>query len=126
MQSERWQQLENIFHASKGLEAAERSVYLDQACAGDRALRAEVESLLSAACDDLSFLETPAVSKAMTLLNHQEDSSVIGKTFGSYQILSRLGAGGMGEVFLAEDSKLGRKVALKLLPTRYASDAEFV
>ena len=126
MQSERWQQIESIFHASKNVEAAERSAYLDHACGSDVDLRVEVESLLSAACDDQCFLGVPALSKAMVVLSHHEDNSVIGKIFGSYRTLSKLGAGGMGEVFLAEDTKLGRKVALKLLPTRYASDLEFV
>ena len=84
-------------------------------CAGDDALRREVESLLTQASGAAGFLSTPAAARAGEILG--DGASLIGRTLGPYAIQARLGAGGMGEVFRARDTKLGREVAFKILRT---------
>jgi len=122
MNSKRWSEVENIFHAGKTCKRADRALFLDRACGEDRSLRAEVESLLSAADDSEGFLEVPVSTRAMTIMGKTQKEEMIGKILSSYQVIARLGEGGMGEVYLCEDIRLGRKVALKLLPSRFAAD----
>ncbi|MGH7888760.1 MAG: serine/threonine-protein kinase, partial [Candidatus Binatia bacterium] len=116
----------SIYHAALELEAGERTAFLDRACDGDEELRREVESLLAAHDEDGSFLEAPALEVAAGLITESRHPTMSGRRFGHYEILSRLGAGGMGEVYLAKDAQLGRKVALKLLPARFTNDPERV
>jgi serine/threonine protein kinase/Tol biopolymer transport system component len=121
MDQERWQQIDQIFEAALARPAPERAEFLDDACAGDANLRAEVESLiLHERADD--FLEEPAVQDATRVLAENSRSSLIGQTIGSYQILESLGAGGMGEVYLALHVRTNRKVALKLLHATFMKD----
>lgn len=115
-------QIEAVFHGALAVSPAERPDYLMQACNGDQSLYEEVSSLISALGTDDDFMEQPALSFGMTVLSHLSEESMIGKSVGSYQILSRLGKGGMGEVYLAEDSRLGRKVALKFLSNEFLED----
>src|SRR5262249_35040151 len=119
MTSERWEQVKQIYDSALRHEASQRAGYLDQACARDAPLRREGESRLASEARAESFIETPALAMAAGLLAQEPDSSAVGRRIGPYQALSLLGAGGMGEVYLAEDSRLGRKVALKLLPARF-------
>jgi len=123
MTPERWQQVKEIFQAALDRAPVERTAFLNDACGGDELLRQEVESLISSHEKDGSFIDSPAYEAAAEILTITGDS-IVGQTVGHYKILSLLGKGGMGEVFLAEDSKLGRKVALKFLPTALLRDPD--
>jgi serine/threonine protein kinase/Tol biopolymer transport system component len=126
MNLERWQQIENLYHAAMQLDAARRGAFLQDACAGDDRLRQEVESLICSSEQSGDFLERPAFDLGLKLLSEEPAELMIGRTLGAYQILSVLGRGGMGEVFLALDTRLGRRVALKLLPASFAASADRV
>jgi len=115
-------QVESVFHAALDLPAAEREAYLAQACAGNESLYVEVCSLISASNGSDNFMKEPALSLGLNVLSQSTEDSMTGKVIGSYKVLSRLGKGGMGEVYLAEDTKLGRKVALKFLSPELGGD----
>ena len=121
---DRWQSVKHLCQAALDKPAAERAAFLDDACAGDDALRHEVESLLAKERDADRFLEAPAFELAARAVAQQARVSLLGRALGHYRILSWLGAGGMGEVFLAEDTRLERSVALKVLPPEVTSDPD--
>jgi serine/threonine protein kinase len=123
MKPERWQQIERLYYAALEREPDERAAFLESACASDESLRREVASLVAAGDRIGNFMEPPVGFAAETLASAPQ-VSVIGQTLGHYRILSLLGKGGMGEVYLGEDTTLGRKVALKLLPAAFTSDRE--
>lgn len=124
MQPERWHRVDDILQGALAINPAERSAFIDSACKGDESLRDEVMSLLSFDDEVLDIIDTPALEAAAPVLASDQPDLSEGEFIGHYKILSLLGAGGMGEVYLAEDTKLGRKIALKLLPSDFTKDRD--
>jgi len=121
MTPERWQQVEALYHAARAQAPDARSTFLAAACAGDVELRREVESLLTQTRSADGFLSEPARALAPEQL-HEPAGWMVGRKIGVYQLQTLLGAGGMGEVYRARDSKLGRDVAIKILPRAFTRD----
>src|SRR5881397_1236156 len=124
MTPERWQQLKQIFQSALERNPAERSAFLSQACADDPALRSQVESLIASHDQAGDSIEAMAAEAATQMLDDDQAVSIVGKQIGHYQVVSHIGRGGMGEVFLAQDASLGRKVALKLLRSDFTGIEE--
>ncbi len=114
--------LEEIFHVAVSVEPDSRADYLDTACEKNDELRHEVESLVAAYESSDDLLDENAVTMAMKLIGSKSTDSMIGQEIGPYKILSALGQGGMGSVYLAQDSRLDRKVALKFLSGDFVAD----
>jgi serine/threonine protein kinase/class 3 adenylate cyclase len=123
MTPERYQQIGQICYAALQLDADQRAAYLALACTDDAELRREVESLLANQEQAESFIETRAFELAARALAAAGPGALANQKIGRYEVLSLLGKGGMGEVFLAYDRRLGRKIALKLLPAEFTQDA---
>jgi len=120
----RLQTIEEIFHAALDCEPDQRSAFLEKTCAGDEVLRGKVEALLASHQEAGSFIETPVAAIAASIVENGQTDLLIGQMIGHYKISKRIGAGGMGEVYLASDITAGRSAALKLLPTHLTGDAE--
>ncbi|MCM3871629.1 MAG: protein kinase, partial [Pyrinomonadaceae bacterium] len=126
MTPERYRQIGELYHAALEVDIEERAAFLDRACAGDDEMRREVESLINSHEEAADFIAKPALAVAAGLFADSQANALIGKSVSRYRILSLIGAGGMGQVYLAEDTELGRRVALKLLPEHFTSDSERV
>jgi len=122
MTPERWQQIDTLLQRVVDVGAAERIALLDELCTGDEDLRQEVESLISFQEMAECFLDVPALEEAADLLSEDEAVSVGDLVLGRYRIEAQLGVGGMGEVYLAEDTNLDSKVAIKFLPSYLEAD----
>src|SRR6266496_2358528 len=124
MNPARFQTIEKIFRSALEQEPGQIGAFLDTACEGDKVLRCKVEALLASRQRAASFIETSAVGLAAKIIQNGQADLLVGQTFGHYKISKRIGSGGMGDVYLANDMTAGRKAALKLLPMRFTSDAE--
>src|ERR1700746_2931597 len=121
MKAERWQQVNDLFQSATERAPEERATFLEEACHGGEALRRGVQSLLASYERAENFIESPAFEVAPELLT-REKGALVGELIGHYRIESLIGLGGMAEVYLAQDERLGRKAALKLLPERLTTD----
>src|SRR5258705_6142557 len=124
MNPERWEQVSRILETALERKPEQLATYLDEVCANDVELRREVESLLVASAQAGSLLDSPAMAMAAPLFVNDSVKTVLDQSIGRYKIITTLGTGGMGEVYLAHDTRLGRKIALKLLPEQFTTDKD--
>jgi Tol biopolymer transport system component len=124
MKPDRWQKVKEIFQAAMDRAPAERSVFVSDVCDGDEELRQEVESLMSSDGRSGTFLDAPAYEAAAEMIVDNKSGLKKGRTIGPFEILSFISRGGMGEVYLAHDPRLSRKVALKILPETFTKNLD--
>src|SRR5512132_2478105 len=122
MKAARWKKVFDLFQSAVERAPEERAAFLDESCHGDEGMRLEVESLLTSHERAENFIEVPAFEVAPELATTDSTDALVGKLLGHYCIESLIGVGGMGEVYLARDERLGRKAALKLLPDSLTTD----
>ncbi len=120
--SDRWRRLEALFYEALELKPDERSEFLEEQCDGDEELRKEIEGLLNSAGKPMDFLQKPVLEAAQQMMETRGGTIAPGTRLAHYEIISLLGVGGMGEVYVAEDTRLRRKVALKMLMPELTRD----
>ena len=126
MTPQRFQRVREIYHAALDRQSDQRAVFLEEACSDDAELRQEVQSLLAAQAQAGTFMATSPAAALDTQPAGPAGAPLSGRILGSYEILSPLGAGGMGEVYLARDQRLERSVAVKVLPNSHRLDPDRV
>lgn len=124
MSSERDRKIDEVLQSALELAPEQRPAFLKQACANDDALHRDIESLIVSYERAGSFMEKPAAEVDASLLARASAASIVGQSLGHYQIIRLIGAGGMGEVYRARDSRLGRDVAVKVLHVAFSPDAD--
>ena len=125
MDADRLKQIEELYHAATELPLGEREAFIRQSCGDDEDLRRELESLLAIKKSSYDFFQQPPLSLAAEMFSRDDRrSNLAGQQVSHYQIIRLLGAGGMGEVYLAQDTKLNRQVALKILTSEFETDVE--
>jgi serine/threonine protein kinase len=124
MNRARLQTIEEIFHSALDYRPGRLDHFLESACKGDGPLRSEVETLLASYRRAENFIETPALGLATKILETARPDLLLGQRMGHYELIRRIGGGGMGDVYLAIDVIAERKAALKILPIRFTGDAQ--
>src|SRR4051812_48288588 len=124
MTPQRWQKVKEIFQAALNRAPSERAAFVAEASGGDDLVRQEVESLISSDGHSGTFLDAPVYEAAADLIVEEHSGLKKGRVIGPFEILSFISRGGMGEVYLAHDPRLNRKVALKVLPASFTKDIE--
>ncbi|HET9942828.1 MAG TPA: protein kinase [Terriglobia bacterium] len=124
MTRDEWEKIEELFHEARAIEAEKRSAFLDEACASDAGLRLYLERLLAENPDADSLLGKPAIDFVSAMVSTAPQTIPSGTLLQHYRILGTLGAGSMGTVYRARDLKLGRDVAIKVLPPAFTADSE--
>ncbi|MCA1622858.1 MAG: protein kinase [Acidobacteria bacterium] len=122
MPNENWKKVREIFDGALQKEPQARQSYVLEACGEDKILLAEVESLFSTFDKLDSFMDKPAVQEFADVVEAETKTLEKGKHFGHYEIIEQIGAGGMGEVYLAQDTKLDRQIAVKILNEKFSRD----
>ncbi|MFN2393868.1 MAG: protein kinase, partial [Pyrinomonadaceae bacterium] len=122
MAYENWQRVREVFDVALRQEPQDRQNYLNEACGDDKDLLTEVESLFSSFDQSGDFMETPAVAQVAEIIESNTKRLETGTRFSHYEIIRQIGAGGMGEVYLAKDQKLDRRVAIKILNEKFSRD----
>jgi eukaryotic-like serine/threonine-protein kinase len=121
---DRWATVERLFHAALARPSDTRAAFLAEACAGDEELQREVQSLLAQEMSRAGVLTGGGIAAAAGVVSDIGRSTLAGCRIGAYQVLAPIGAGGMGEVYRARDTRLGREVAIKILPRAFTADPD--
>ena len=121
MRPESWKRTEELYHTAHALAPCERAAFLMVACRDDEALRREVESLLSESESHDGFFDEPVLALPADVASELAPGVMVGRSLGGYQLQTLIGSGGMGDVYRAHDTKLGRNVAIKILPRAFTN-----